>query len=76
VKAKREKDSDEEDRRLRPLHMFRDIGPAIDDADYRPRIYGIPEQTLAAAFIEMKQDYGGPLPADFVLHAVYAPSRC
>jgi hypothetical protein len=49
---------------------MQDNGPAIADADYRPRIYGIPEQTWAAAFIKMKRDYGGPLPADFALHAV------
>jgi len=58
---------DDDDRRLRPLHMFGDVGPAIAEADYQPRVYGIPEQTLAAAFNEMKQDYDGPLPADFVL---------
>jgi hypothetical protein len=28
--------------------MFRDIGPAVEEADYRPCTYGIPEQTLAA----------------------------
>lgn len=66
TKAKR----DDDDRRLRPLHMYRDIGPAVAEADYRPRIHGNPEETLAAAFIREGQDYGGPLPADFVLHTV------
>ena len=51
-----------DDRHLRPLHMFRDVGPAIADADYKPRISGNPEETLAAAFIREGQDYGGPLP--------------
>jgi hypothetical protein len=46
---------------LAPLHMFGDIGPAIGEADYRPRIYGNPETILAAAFLKMKKDYGGPL---------------
>jgi hypothetical protein len=41
--------------------MFHDIGPAIAEADYRPPIYGNPEDILAAAFAEMKQDYGGQL---------------
>jgi hypothetical protein len=44
-----------------PEHMFRDPGPAVAEPDYRPRIYGNPEQLLAGAFAEMKQDYGGPL---------------
>jgi hypothetical protein len=48
-----------DDRRLRPLHMFGDIGPAIAEADYKPRISRNPEVTLAAAFILMKRDYGG-----------------
>lgn len=71
MKAKRARISEDEptDRRLKPLHMFGDIGPAIADADYQPRIYGNPEQSLATAFIKMKRDYGGPLPADYaVLH--------
>ena len=70
MKAKRVSEDDSENRRLKPGHMFRDIGPAIKEDHYRPRIYGIPEQTLATAFVEMKRDYGGPLPADFMLHAV------
>lgn len=68
MKAKSEDESD--DRRLVPLHRFHDIGPAIADADYRPRIFGNPEQAMAEAFIKIGFDYGGPLPADFVLHAV------
>jgi hypothetical protein len=58
------------DAALEAKHMFGDVGPPIEQADYRPRIYGNPETILAAAFIKMKRDYGGPLPADFVLHAV------
>jgi hypothetical protein len=54
----------------RQLHIFKDPGEAIDQADYQPRTYGIPEQRLAATFIEMKRDYGGRLPVDFALHAV------
>jgi hypothetical protein len=63
----REKTERDDDCRLKPGHEFRDPGPAIKEADYQPRICGNPEQTLAAAFIKMKRDYGGPLPADFVL---------
>jgi hypothetical protein len=44
-------------------HTFKDPGSPIAEAEYQPRVYGNPEQTLAAAFIAMKQDYGGPLPA-------------
>jgi hypothetical protein len=79
MKAKRERASedDSDDRRLKPGHMFRDIGPAVEEADYRPRTYGIPEQTLAAAFIAKKRDYGGPLPADLVtLHAALQGAGC
>jgi hypothetical protein len=65
MKAKREREPD--DHRERPLHMFGDVGPAIAEADYRPGICGNPEETLAAAFIKMKRDYGGPLPADLAL---------
>jgi len=66
LKAKRERDDREDestDHRLKPQHMFRDIGPAVEQADYRPRTSENPEQILATAFIEMKRDYGGPLPA-------------
>jgi hypothetical protein len=31
---------------------------------------------LAAAFIAMKRDYGGPLPADLMLHAVLQGAGC
>jgi hypothetical protein len=48
--------------RLYAGHLFRDIGPPVNEADYEPIIRGIPEHALAVAFIEMKQDYGGPLP--------------
>jgi hypothetical protein len=58
-RAERERAERADDRRLRPLHMFGDIGPAIAEADYKPRISGNPEVTLAAAFILMKRDYGG-----------------
>lgn len=67
TKAKRERD---DDRRLRPLHMYGDIGPAVEAPDYRPRISGNPEETLAAAFIREGRDYGGPLSAELVLEAV------
>jgi hypothetical protein len=53
---KREKAERDDDRRLRPLHMFGDIGPAIAETDYKPRICGNPEETLAAAFIPMMLD--------------------
>lgn len=62
--------SDDADGRERPKHMFRDVGPPIAEADYKPRIYGNPEAALEAAFIAMKRDYGGPLSEDFVLHAM------
>jgi hypothetical protein len=54
-------------------HLFKDPGEPIDEADYQPkRLWsGVsPEQQLSAAFIKMGRDYGGPLPVDFVLHAV------
>lgn len=66
----REKAERADDRRAIPLHKFGNVGRAIAEPDYKPRICGNPEETLAAAFIRMKRDYGGPLPADFVLRAV------
>jgi hypothetical protein len=53
----------EDDRRLRPLHMFGDIGPAIAEADYKPITVRNPEEDLAAIFALLGRDYGGPLPA-------------
>jgi hypothetical protein len=50
-------------------HTFRDPGEPIKEADYRPRISGNPEQTLATAFILMKRDYGGPLAGGFCVAA-------
>jgi hypothetical protein len=58
MKAKRKREGDH----LKPLHMFRDIGPPVAEADFRPGICGNPEETLAAAFVKMGRDYGGPLP--------------
>jgi len=72
-KAKREKAEGDDDRRLRPLHMFGDVGPPIAEADYRPRIHGNPVETLRAALISMGRDYSGPLSSDFVLRAVLTP---
>ena len=74
-RAERERAERADDRRLRPLHLFGDIGPAVAEADYHPRVYGVPEQSLAAAFIQMKRDYGGALSTDFVLHAVLQSGR-
>ena len=72
---KREKAERDDDRRLRPLHVFGDVGPAIAEADYQPRVYGVPEHGLAAAFIRMGRDYGGPVSPDFVMHAVLQSGR-
>ena len=51
-------------------HTFKDPGPLVAEADYKPRVYGNPEEIFAAAFLKMGRDYAGQLPADFVLHAV------
>jgi len=61
-RAERERTERANDRQ-QPSHMFHDVGPAIAEADCRPRIYGNPEETLEAALTLMKRDYGGPLPA-------------
>lgn len=60
-RVKRDSEDESDDRRFEPKRMFHDVGPAIAEADYQPRVYGIAEQTLATAFIKMKRDYGGPL---------------
>jgi|HubBroStandDraft_4_1064222.scaffolds.fasta_scaffold1451667_1 hypothetical protein len=69
-RKRKRRNRDDDDSYQRPLHMFHDIGPPVAEADFRALIYGNPEQILATAFIKMKRDYGGPLPADFVLRAV------
>jgi hypothetical protein len=53
---------DPDDRRLKPSHMFRDIGPAVAETDFWRRIYGNPEQILATAFIKMKRDTAAGCP--------------
>jgi len=64
VKSERMKAEDEPaDRRLKPQHMFRDIGPAVEQADYKPITVRNPEEDLAAIFALLGRDYGGPLPA-------------
>lgn len=47
-------------------HTFKDPGEPIGGQDYRARIYGSPEQMLAASFAKIGRDYGGPLPTDFM----------
>jgi hypothetical protein len=42
---------------------FHDLGPPIEEPEWKPRVIGSPEQIMAAAFLEMKRDYGGPLVA-------------
>ncbi|WP_420971603.1 hypothetical protein [Bradyrhizobium sp. B120] len=72
--TKREKAEPNDDRGpggQRSLHMFGDVGPPIEAPDWRPRICGNPEERLAAAFLAMGRDYGGPLSADIVVHAVF-----
>ena len=54
-----------------PRH-YGDVGPAIAEADYKPRISGNPEETLGLIFARLGRDYGGPLPADFVLRTAAA----
>jgi hypothetical protein len=64
IKAKRKRypsDDRDSDRRLKPTHMFRDIGPPAADPDYLPRTYG--NRALALIFALLGRDYGGPLPA-------------
>ena len=53
--------------------MFRDIGPAVEQADYKPITVRNPVEDLALIFARLGRDYGGPLPAGFVLHAVLTP---
>jgi hypothetical protein len=60
-----------------PGHKFRDPGTPIAEPDFVARPaknwWGRavdPEQYLAEAFSKLGKDYGGKLPADFVLHAV------
>ncbi|MCC8955280.1 hypothetical protein H8B02_18100 [Bradyrhizobium sp. Pear77] len=55
----------------RPLHGFGDVGPAIAAADWKPRVCGNPEKRLAAAFVAMGRDYGGPVFADILMHVVF-----
>jgi hypothetical protein len=66
IKAKRKRypsDDRDSDRREMPSHRFRDIGPPAADPDFRPRIYGDPDQSLALIFARIGRDYGGPLAA-------------
>jgi hypothetical protein len=72
VKAEPESE-DEGDRRFEPKRQYHDVGPALADADFRPRIFGNPEQILAEAFLKAGRDYAGLLPADFMLRAVLTP---
>ncbi|MGY3371901.1 hypothetical protein ACVWZL_009026 [Bradyrhizobium sp. GM2.4] len=49
IKAPRRRypsDAKDSDQRDRPKHIFRDIGPAVADPEFRPRIYGDPDQAL------------------------------
>jgi hypothetical protein len=62
---KREKGERDDDHRLRPLHMFGDIGPAIAEADYKPITLRHPGEDLATIFARLGRDYGGQLPAFF-----------
>lgn len=62
-------------KRQKQVRHYADIGPPCGDADYKPRISGNPEESLAAAFRKLGKDYGGALPADFVLHAVLTHRR-
>jgi hypothetical protein len=59
----------------KPGHIFRDPGAAIVEADYWPATVRKvdPKQNLALIFARLGRDYGGPLPADFVLHAMLTP---
>ncbi|MET4801414.1 hypothetical protein [Bradyrhizobium sp. LB11.1] len=50
------------DAKGRQLHQFKDTGPPIDERDFKPRVYGDPDQALAAAFTKAGADYGGALP--------------
>ena len=66
--CKRENAERDDDRPLRPLHMFGDIGPAIAEADYKPIVVQKdPEQSLAVAFLKLGRDYGGPFEASHAL---------
>jgi hypothetical protein len=61
MKAPRRKAKlDDDDKRLKAGHRFGDIGPAVEEADYKARRYGNPEQVLAEIFSRERQDYGGP----------------
>jgi hypothetical protein len=63
----RKKVESDGDRRMSPGHTYHDIGPAVAEADYRPPIYGNPEEIIAAAFLAMgRRTYAAvpPLGAD------------
>jgi len=71
--GRRESDGEDDatDRRFQPKRMYRGVGEPLSDPDFRPRIIcRNPEQILAEAFLKAGRDYAGPLPADFMLHAV------
>jgi hypothetical protein len=81
MKAKREPGADSKserdyDLKGRQLHTYRDPGPAVEAPDFKPRIFGNPEEALAAAFVKLGRDFGGPLPADSVLRAVLQNGPC
>ena len=60
----------------RKKHTFRDPGPPIVVGDWKPAvIHTDPVQDLALIFALLGRDYGGSLPADFVLHAVLQSGR-
>jgi hypothetical protein len=66
IKAKRKRypsDGRDGDQREKPKHMFRDIGPAVAHPDFRPRIYGDPDQARVLIFARVGRDYTGPWPA-------------
>jgi hypothetical protein len=62
----------------KPGHTYRNPGLPIVEEDWRPatvRNVDDPEQIWREAFALLGRDYGGPLPADFVLHAVLQSGR-
>ena len=63
AEQKRKRGERERAERADRRHVFRDIGPTVAEADYRPRIYGDPDQALTLIFARLGRDYGGPLPA-------------
>jgi hypothetical protein len=61
-RCERERAEREEDRRLKPAHMFHDPGAAIMEAEYRPvSVQKDPVEDLRTIFIKLGRDFGGPL---------------